>query len=118
MTIITLFNFCVEEFASHLHPLTVHVVLTLILKLLLASIEFVDYILFPSLFSHVYCKNVASYENKNVGVFVMSTENYLTNFYPDVQTVLDLYYSLAAVNAELEESGKKQCTASFLCSRS
>ena len=53
LRIITLFNFCVEEFASHLHPFTVHVVLTLILNLLFASIEFVDYILFPSLF-HMY----------------------------------------------------------------
>lgn len=39
-------------------------------------------------------------------MFVLSTENYLNNFYPDLQSVLELYYSLAAVNAELKESGK------------
>ncbi len=49
---------------------------------------------------------VADYGNKSVGVFVMSTEDYLTNFYPTIQTVLELYYSLAAVNAEVNESGK------------
>lgn len=48
---------------------------------------------------------MASYEGRHVGVFVMSTENYLTNFYPGVETVLELYYSLAAVNAEINESG-------------
>jgi len=48
----------------------------------------------------------ANYESKNLGVFVLSTENYLNNFYPDLQSVLELYYSLAAVNAELKESGK------------
>lgn len=51
------------------------------------------------------CKVVADYGNENAGVFVMSTEDYLTNFYPTIQTVLDLYYSLAAVNAEANESG-------------
>ena len=51
------------------------------------------------------CKFAADYGNKNAGVFVMSTEDYLTNFYPTIQTVLDLYYSLAAVNAEVTESG-------------
>lgn len=50
-------------------------------------------------------KIVADYGNKNVGVFVMSTEDYLTNFYPTIQTVLELYYSLAAVNAEISDSG-------------
>ena len=49
---------------------------------------------------------MADYENKNAGTFVMSTENYLTNFYPGIQTVCELYYSLAAVNEELKESGK------------
>lgn len=39
----------------------------------------------------------------------MSTEDYLTNFYPTIQTVLELYYSLAAVNAEVNESGKVNC---------
>ena len=48
---------------------------------------------------------VADYGNNNVGIFVMSTEDYLTNFYPTVQTALDLYYSLAAVNAEVNELG-------------
>ena len=48
----------------------------------------------------------ANYESKHLGVFVLSTENYLNNFYPDLQSVLELYYSLAAVNAELKESGK------------
>ena len=36
----------------------------------------------------------------------MNLENYLVNFYPDVQSVLELYYSLAAVHAELKELGK------------
>ena len=49
---------------------------------------------------------MASYGNRSVGVFVMSTESYLINFYPGIQTVCELYYSLAAVNAELKESGK------------
>ena len=52
-----------------------------------------------------FCKAVADYGSKNTGVFVMSTEDYLTNFYPTVQTALDLYYSLAAVNAEVNELG-------------
>lgn len=55
---------------------------------------------------------MASYEGKHVGVFIMSTENYLTNFYPGVETVLELYYSLAAVNAEINESGIT-CTKYF-----
>ena len=53
----------------------------------------------------LFCKAVADYGNKNVGVYVMSTEDYLTNFYPSIQTALDLYYSLAAVNAEGNELG-------------
>ena len=52
------------------------------------------------------CKIVENYGNKTVGVFVMSTEDYLTNFYPTIQSVLELYYSLAAVNSEANESGK------------
>lgn len=51
-------------------------------------------------------KMAANYESKHLGVYVLSTENYLNNFYPDIQSVLELYYSLAAVNAELNESGK------------
>lgn len=43
--------------------------------------------------------------NKNLGIFVLNVENYLINFYPEVQSVLELYYSLAAVHAELKESG-------------
>ena len=52
-----------------------------------------------------FCKAVADYGNKNAGVFVMNTEDYLTNFYSTIQTALDLYYSLAAVNAEVNELG-------------
>ena len=48
---------------------------------------------------------MADYGNKNAGIFVMSTEDYLINFYPTIQTVLELYYSLAAVTAEVNESG-------------
>ena len=40
-------------------------------------------------------------------MFVMNTENYLVTFYPCSQTVHELYYSLAAVSAELKESGNK-----------
>ncbi|KAL9987682.1 hypothetical protein ACROYT_G002028 [Oculina patagonica] len=57
---------------------------------------------------------VADYGNKSVGVFVMSTEDYLTNFYPTIQTVLELYYSLAAVNAEVNESAKEAATKEYL----
>ena len=35
----------------------------------------------------------------------MTTEDYLTNFYTTVPTVLELFYSLAAVNAEINETG-------------
>lgn len=37
----------------------------------------------------------------------MNMENYLVAFYPGSQTVHELYYSLAAVSAELKESGNK-----------
>ena len=40
-------------------------------------------------------------------MFVMNMENYLATFYPGSQTVHELYYSLAAVSAELKESGNK-----------
>lgn len=63
-------------------------------------------LLFVCLLVVSFCKAVADYGNKNAGVFVMSTEDYLTNFYPTIQTALDLYYSLAAVNAEGNEMGK------------
>ena len=36
----------------------------------------------------------------------MRTEDYLTDFYPTCQSILELYYSLAAVNNEANESGK------------
>ncbi|XP_067057370.1 DIS3-like exonuclease 1 [Acropora muricata] len=49
---------------------------------------------------------VENYGNKNLGIFVLNVEDYLINFYPEVQSVLELYYSLAAVQAELNESGK------------
>lgn len=52
-----------------------------------------------------FCKAVADYGNRKAGIFVMSTEDYLTNFYATVQTALDLYYSLAAVNADVNELG-------------
>lgn len=52
-----------------------------------------------------FCKAIADYGNRKAGIFVMSTEDYLTNFYPTIQTALDLYYSLAAVNADVNELG-------------
>lgn len=52
-----------------------------------------------------FCKTTADYGNRKAGIFVMSTEDYLTNFYPTIQTALDLYYSLAAVNADVNELG-------------
>lgn len=57
---------------------------------------------------------VTDYGNQNAGVFVMSTEDYLSNFYPTVQTALDLYYSLAAVNAELNELATEAVTKEYL----
>lgn len=56
---------------------------------------------------------VESYGNKNLGVFVMNLENYLVNFYPDVQSVLELYYSLAAVHAELKELANESVTREY-----
>ena len=50
-------------------------------------------------------KAVENYGNKNLGIFVMNVQDYLINFYPEVQSVLELYYSLAAVHAEQKESG-------------
>ena len=52
-----------------------------------------------------FCKVIADYGNRIAGIFVMSTEDYLTNFYATIQTALDLYYSLAAVNADVNELG-------------
>ncbi|CAH3019970.1 unnamed protein product [Porites evermanni] len=56
----------------------------------------------------------ANYESKHLGVYVLSTENYLNNFYPNIQSVLELYYSLAAVNAELKESATEVVTKEYL----
>lgn len=49
---------------------------------------------------------VEKYGNKSAGVFIMRTEDYLTDFYPTFQSILKLYYSLAAVNNEANESGR------------
>ena len=64
-----------------------------------------------------FFKAVTDYGNQNAGVFVMSTEDYLTNFYPTVQTALDLYYSLAAVNAEVNELGMLSFIVGFKVNR-
>ena len=47
-------------------------------------------------------------------VFIMRTEDYLTNFYPTFQSILELYYSLAAVNNEENESGKTEFTSNLI----
>ena len=52
------------------------------------------------------CKNVADYGIRTVGVFVMNMEDYLTSFYPSIQNVLDLFYSLVAANSELKAPGE------------
>ena len=44
----------------------------------------------------------------------MRTEDYLTDFYPTFQSILKLYYSLAAVNNEANESGKTECTLNLI----
>ena len=44
----------------------------------------------------------------------MRTEDYLTDFYPTCQSILELYYSLAAVNNEANESGKTECTLNLM----
>ena len=54
------------------------------------------------------------YGNKSAGVFIMRTEDYLTDFYPTCQSILELYYSLAAVNNEANESGKTECTLNLM----
>ena len=61
--------------------------------------------LFVLLYSSFSYKAVENYGNKNLGIFVLNVQDYLINFYPEVQSVLELYYSLAAVQAELNESG-------------
>ena len=44
----------------------------------------------------------------------MRTEDYLTDFYPTCQSILELYYSLAAVNNEANESGKTECILNLM----
>ena len=57
---------------------------------------------------------VEKYGNKSAGVFIMRTEDYLTDFYPTCQSILELYYSLAAVNNEANESGKTECILNLM----
>ncbi|PFX22556.1 DIS3-like exonuclease 1 [Stylophora pistillata] len=56
---------------------------------------------------------VENYGNKSVGVFVMGTEDYLTNFYSTCQSILELYYSLAAVNNDANESVSEASTKEY-----
>ena len=44
----------------------------------------------------------------------MRTEDYLTDFYPTCQSILEFYYSLAALNNEANESGKTECTLNLI----
>ena len=44
----------------------------------------------------------------------MRTEDYLTDFYLTFQSILKLYYSLAAVNNEANESGKTEFTLNLI----
>ena len=44
----------------------------------------------------------------------MRTEDYFTDFYPTCQSILELYYSLAAVNNEANESGKTEFTLNLI----
>ena len=44
----------------------------------------------------------------------MRTEDYFTDFYPTFQSILELYYSLAAVNNEANESGKTEFTLNLI----
>lgn len=45
---------------------------------------------------------VAEYENRNMGVYVITLKQYLKNFWPDLTAAHDLFESLAAAldNAE------------------
>ena len=65
---------------------------------------------FGNIFLYVCWQIVEKYGNKSVGVFIIRTEDYLTDFYPTFQSILKLYYSLAAVNNEANESGKTEFT--------
>nr|XP_058950538.1 DIS3-like exonuclease 1 isoform X3 [Pocillopora verrucosa] len=56
---------------------------------------------------------VEKYGNKSVGVFIMRTEDYLTDFYPTFQSILKLNYSLAAVNNEANESVSEASTKEY-----
>lgn len=56
---------------------------------------------------------VENYGNKSVGVFVMGTEDYLTNFYSTCQSILELYYSLAALNNDANESVSEASTKEY-----
>ncbi|XP_027053646.1 DIS3-like exonuclease 1 isoform X3 [Pocillopora damicornis] len=56
---------------------------------------------------------VEKYGNKSAGVFIMRTEDYLTDFYPTCQSILELYYSLAAVNNEANESVSEASTKEY-----
>ena len=69
---------------------------------------------FGNIFLYVCWQIVEKYGNKSAGVFIMRTEDYLTDFYPSFQSILELYYSLAAVNNEANESGKTECTLNLI----
>ena len=69
---------------------------------------------FGNIFLYVCWQIVEKYVNKSVGVFIMRTEDYLTDFYPTFQSILELYYSLAAVNNEANESGKTEFTLNLI----
>ena len=47
-------------------------------------------------------------------VYHEDIEDYLTDFYPTFQSILKLYYSLAAVNNEANESGKTEFTLNLI----
>ena len=71
---------------------------------------------FGNIFQYVCWQIVEKYMygNKSVGVFIMRTEDYLTDFYSTLQSILKLYYSLAAVNNEANESGKTEFTLNLI----
>ena len=69
---------------------------------------------FGNIFLYVCWQIVEKYGNKSVGVFIMRTEDYLTDFYPTFQSILKLNYSLAAVNNEANESGKTEFTLNLI----
>ena len=67
-----------------------------------------------NVFLYVCWQIVEKYGNKSAGVFIIRTEDYLTDFYPTCQSILELYYSLAAVNNEANESGKTEYTLNLI----